>query len=220
MVTERASEVIAQRLRRMVITEELTPGSIVSEADLSKQLGCSRTPLRRALHQLSHEYLVDIPPRRGILIPQLSVVDYQQLSEAQLHLAVELVDLVVERINDAHLEQLRDTIVQQEECGREGDFYRLTILDGQFHTVIVDATGNRYFSSFSRQLQSSLSRFLYRAYSATGGAEGSIEEHNRIVEALELRDAVLAKSRLSTHVTEALKRVLNIIALGDHTHAA
>jgi len=34
--------------------------------------------------------------------------------------------------------------------GRKGDFYRVAQLDGQFHTQIVEATGNRYFSGFSR----------------------------------------------------------------------
>lgn len=217
LVGKRASELIAERLRRMVITEELTPGSIVSEAYLAEVLGCTRTPLRRALDQLSHHHLVDVPPRRGILIPELSVVDYQQLSEAQLWVGTDLVHLVTERIQAPQLEQMRQTIAQQEECSKRGDFYELTTLDGQFHTLIVEATGNRYFSGFSSQLQSSLARFLYRAYKATGGASLSIEEHLQIVEALERRDPELARSRIRQHVTEALKRVLNIIALGDHS---
>ena len=219
-MSKRASELIADRLRRMVITEELTPGTIVSEAYLSEMLGCTRTPLRRALQQLSHEYLVDTPPRRGILIPHLSVVDYQQLSQAQLFVGVELVDLVAERIDDGQLEQLRWTIERQEKCSRDGDFYELTTLDGRFHTLIVEATGNRYFSDFSRQLHISLSRFLYRAYKATKGAGLSIEEHYEIVDALELRDPELARSRIKNHVTEAMKRVLRIIALGDHSQRA
>jgi DNA-binding GntR family transcriptional regulator len=219
-VGKRASELIAERLRRMVITEELTPGSIVSEAHLAELLDCTRTPLRRALDELSHYYLVDIPPRRGVLIPQLSVVDYQQLSEAQLWVGTDLVHLIAERIGDPQLERLRQTAVQQEECSKRGDFYELTELDGQFHTLMVEATGNRYFTGFSRQLQSSLARFLYRAYRATGGASLSIEEHYQIIEALERRDAELARSRIREHVTEALKRVLNIIALGDNSQRA
>lgn len=217
---KRASELIAERLRRMVITGELTPGSIVSEAHLAEVLGCTRTPLRRALHELSHLYLVDVPPRRGVLIPELSVVDYQQLSEAQLWVGTDLVHLITERIGDSQLERLRRTAEQQEECSKHGDFYELTELDGQFHTLMVEATGNRYFTGFSRQVQSSLARFLYRAYKAAGGASLSIEEHFQIIEALERRDPELARSRIREHVTEALKRVLNIIALGDGSQRA
>ena len=96
---------------------------------------------------------------------------------------VELVNLVAKRIDDRQLEQLRRMIEQQEKCSREGDFYALTTLDGRFHTLIAEATGNRYFSDFSRQLQSSLSRFLYRAYKTTNGAGVSVEEHYEIVDA-------------------------------------
>jgi DNA-binding GntR family transcriptional regulator len=219
-MAKRASEVVAERLRRMVITEELTPGSIVSEAYLSELLDCTRTPLRRALDELSHHYLVNVPPRRGILIPQLSVVDYRQLAEAQLWLGTQLVHLVVERINDHQLEHLKQTVRQQEDYGKDGDFYRLTELDGEFHTQIIDATGNRYFSGFSRQVHSSLSRFLYRAYKAASGAGLSIVEHYRIIEALELRDAELAGSTIESHISEAMKRVLNIVALGDYSQRA
>lgn len=50
-MSQRASEVIAERLRKrkMVIAEELTSGTIVSKAHLSEMLGCTRTPLRQAL---------------------------------------------------------------------------------------------------------------------------------------------------------------------------
>jgi len=217
---KRASDLIAERLRRLVITEELTPGSIVSEAYLSEVLHCTRTPLRRALDELSHYYLVDVPPRRGILIPQLSVVDYQQLVEAQVWLGTQLAGLVAARIDDRQLKQLRRTVAEQEECNKERDFYRLTILDGQFHNLIIEAAGNRYFTGFSRQVRSSLARFLFRAYKATGGADLSIKEHFQIVEALESRDPELVRSRVTEHVTEAPKRVLNIIALGDHSQGA
>jgi DNA-binding GntR family transcriptional regulator len=217
---KRASDLIAERLRRMIITEELTPGSMVSEAYLSEVLHCTRTPLRRALDELSHHYLVDVPPRRGIFIPPLSVVDYQQLVEAQVWLGTHLVDLVTARIDDHQLEELRKTVVEQEKCNQERDFYRLTILDGHFHTLIVESSGNRYFTGFSRQLRSSLARFQFRAYKAKGGADLSIAEHVQIVEALESRDPELVRSRITEHVTEAPKRVLNIIALGDHSQTA
>jgi DNA-binding GntR family transcriptional regulator len=85
------------------------------------------------------------------------------------------------------------------------------------HCVAGRVTSIGYYLRFSRQLQSSAARFLYRAYKATGGARLSIDEHYRIVEALERRGPELAGSRVLKHATEALKRVLNTVALGDHS---
>jgi DNA-binding GntR family transcriptional regulator len=217
---QRASEMIAERLRKMVITEELTPGTIISEAQLCEMLGCTRTPLRSALQQLSHHHLVEIPPRRGVVIPQLSVVDYQQLSEAQLWVGTGLMDLVAERIDDEELARLGELISEQERSGEERDYYALATLDSLFHTSIIEATGNRYFTDFSTRLQSSLARFLCRAYRASGNAALSITEHKQIVEALRGRDAELARSRMREHVSEASKRVLTIIGLGEYSQGA
>jgi DNA-binding GntR family transcriptional regulator len=213
-MSQRASEVIAERLRKMVITEELTSGTIISEAQLSEMLGCTRTPLRQALQQLSHHYLVDIPPRRGVVIPHLSIVDYQQLSEAQLLMGGELVLVAAERIDDRQLERLKDIVADQERSNQQADFYSLAELDGQFHTLIAEATDNRYFTDFTRRMHSALARFLYRAYQAAGGANLSIREHWQIVNALESKDADLAKLELRQHVAQASKRVLNTLGLG------
>ena len=57
---------------------------------------------------------------------------------------------MAERIDDHQLEQLRQTVEQQEDCGREGDFYRLTELDGQFHNQVVEATRKPHSMGFSR----------------------------------------------------------------------
>jgi DNA-binding GntR family transcriptional regulator len=77
-----------------------------------------------------------------------------------------------------------------------------------------------YFLRFSRPLQSSPARFLYRAYKATGGVSLSIDQQDRILEALERRDPELAAQRIRKHVTEALKRVLNAVDVGDQGQRA
>jgi len=69
-------------------------------------------------------------------------VDYQQLSEARLGMGSAMMDLAAERINDRQLEQLRDVIGRQEECNKQADYYNLAELNGRFHTLIAEATGN------------------------------------------------------------------------------
>jgi len=216
-MSERASDAIARELRRMVITGELQAGSIVSEAHLSDLLGCSRTPLRDALQQLSHQYLIEVPPRRGILIPRLSIVDYQQLCEAQLLVGSELTQLAAGRINDQQLDGLRDVVARQERSNDERDSYSLAELDGEYHGLIAEATGNQYFTDFTTLLHSTLARFLYRAYESVGSADRSIAEHRQIIETLENGDGELAKARVREHVIQARQRVLQILGLGDQS---
>jgi DNA-binding GntR family transcriptional regulator len=105
-VSEPARKAIAGNLRRMLITGELVAGSILSEAELCELLDCSRTPLREALHQLSHEYLVVLPPRKNVLIPHLGVTEFQQAHEAARFIERVCVGLAAERINEPQLEEM------------------------------------------------------------------------------------------------------------------
>lgn len=210
-MSERASESIAEDLRRMIITGELAPGTVVSEGHLSDLLACGRTPLREALRQLNHEYLVDIPPRRGILIPQLGIFDFQQNHEGKRLADSAWIELATERISEQQVEQMKDIVAQQERANEAGQFYELTELDCRFHILLAEATGNRYFVGFASRLYGSGARFVYRAFEAAAGGSLSIAEHRQIVEALEKRDADLAALRVREHSTKSSERALNIL---------
>jgi len=216
-MTTRATERIAQKLRKLIITAELRPGTLVSEAHLSKVLECGRTPLREALQRLTHEHLVDLPPRRGILIPELSIIDFQEAAEALLHTGATYVELAAQRITDEQLSVLKNTLIEQQQQDAAGHFYEVAELDCQFHTLLAQATGNRYFAENARRLHTSLERFIYRSWVMTGSAQRSIEEHGLIAEALVRRDPVLSKERLRQHAELGRQRVLLILGLGDHS---
>ena len=82
-----------ERLEEMIITLELAPGEAVSEAILSKRLGIGTTPIREALHRLARQYLVQIIPRRGVVITSVDVRLQFEVLEARR----ELDRLVVQR---------------------------------------------------------------------------------------------------------------------------
>ena len=56
------------RIRELIVTLELPPGSLVSERELMERLGVGRTPVREALRTLARERLVDVYPRRGMFV--------------------------------------------------------------------------------------------------------------------------------------------------------
>jgi DNA-binding GntR family transcriptional regulator len=61
------------RLEEMIVSLELAPGSIWSEAELSGRLGIGRTPVREALQRLEGDHLVRILPRHGVQITEINV---------------------------------------------------------------------------------------------------------------------------------------------------
>ena len=63
------------RIRDLIVSLELAPGSIVSERELMERLGLGRTPIREALRTLAQERLVDVYPRRGIFVSSVNARD-------------------------------------------------------------------------------------------------------------------------------------------------
>jgi DNA-binding GntR family transcriptional regulator len=214
-VSEPARKAIAGNLRRMLITGELVAGSILSEAELCELLDCSRTPLREALHQLSYEYLVVLPPRKNVLVPHLGVTEFQQAHEAARFIERVCVGLAAERIDEPQLGEMKDIVARQKAADDAQSFFDLAQLDCQFHVAIAKATGNRHLLDSASRLHSFFARFTYQACKASGGAALSIAEHSLIVEALEKRDVQLAQQRLDDHTIKGGQRILAILGLGE-----
>ena len=74
------------RLEEMIVSLELAPGSIWSEAQLSASLGIGRTPVREALQRLEADHLVRILPRHGAQITEINVVEQLLLLELRREL--------------------------------------------------------------------------------------------------------------------------------------
>jgi DNA-binding GntR family transcriptional regulator len=200
----------------MVITGELPPGTLTSESRLAQILNCGRTPLREVLQRLSHEYVVRVEPRQGILIPELSIVDLQQIIDALLYLFVpHALELAAVRIDRSQIDGLQDIVKRAEQAELSSDFYELTQLDWRLHAAIAEATQNRYVGDAAKRLHSALARFVYASYEAAGSAKSSITEHEAIVEALGRKNPDLARQRFRDHMTYGRQRVLEVLGLGD-----
>ena len=214
-MSQRARDDLIEQLRKMVVTCELAPGSSLSERYLLDKLECGRSPLREALQILSHDYLVVLPPRRGIIIPELSIVDFRDAHEALLFIDLASIDRAVSRMSRQQLEQMEDTIERQVRGREAADFYLLAELDRQFHSLIVAASGNAYLTHFGSRLRTILERFVYRAYQEIGVAPQALAEHREIIEALAASEVELARQRLREHSVVGRHRVLLALGVGE-----
>src|ERR1700722_14777736 len=81
--TETLTEKAYRALEEEIVTLRIPPGTVVSEAILSRRLGVGRTPIREALQRLAREWLVVIMPRRGIVVSEIDPVRQPRLLEAR-----------------------------------------------------------------------------------------------------------------------------------------
>ncbi len=209
--TLRASDRIEQKLRQMIITLELPPGTKVSEAELIQRLNCGRTPLREALQRLAEEYLVVAVPRHGVSIAELSLTDYVQLIEAVSHLESISARMATQRITPGEIQKLEEILNRSDAALARDDILEILQCDFDFHHNIVQIARNRYFIDLVVRLHRLTSRFIYLSWKNGGSAHYSIEEHKLILQALKEKNAQEAERLTFEHTQKAKERIINAL---------
>jgi DNA-binding GntR family transcriptional regulator len=206
--SRRASDDIVDRLRTMIVTLELAPGSVVTEAYLCGLLGCSRTPLREALQTLAADRLVVATPQRGVSIAELSVIDYGHILEATLAVDSQVVRLAAERIDAERLARLDEILVASATALASGDRMGSADADWELHREIAEATGNPFLVDVSASLHRLAARFVYYVFGRANDAEsGALDDHRVIVDALRAHDADGAEQAAVDHYRNARNRM-------------
>jgi DNA-binding GntR family transcriptional regulator len=181
-------------------TNELPPGTPISEGSLSAQLGISRTPIREALKRLEHEGMVRIVPRRGAFvtdIPAEKIVELYGLREA---LECYAVQFVPQNGDPAELEQLIDEYDQSAQWLRDGEIDRINDMDLRLHRFISGASRNQMLVQEVGELLSQVTRLRRLTPSVPGRLEKQWEEHGRILHALQVGDTAAARDAVRDHL--------------------
>jgi len=203
----RASDRVLGELRRMILTHELPPGAVVTEASLVDVLKCSRTPLREALQSLSHEHLVVAVPGRGVSIADLGIVEFRAIVEAELCVECSLVRLSADRISDEELDELDELMQRARTAATAGDVTEVVDLDYQFHHGWGVACGNHFLVEFQTMLLRLVARYVYLGFQRAGNPEGAISDHQEILEALRRRDPEAAEAAMRAHIKNGRERM-------------
>lgn len=203
----RASDIAAEQLRIMIVKAEIEPDRFLTERWLAGRLECGRMPLREAVQRLDNEGILRVVPRRGILVPELSITQFQDVAEAALLMGNHCVALAGRGINPKQIQGLDEIVAQAELAEQANDFYEVAKRDREFHVLIAEFSGNLLLASFTRWLYAIAMRFSYFTYVHVGSACDSLDEHKRLVRALEGADIDAAVREHHEHLRSAKERI-------------
>jgi DNA-binding GntR family transcriptional regulator len=194
----RAYEVAKARL----LDGSWEPGVLLSENELAKELGISRTPVREAFLQLEAEDLLDLYPRRGALVKPISASETDDVLEARLLIESHCAARVAG--GDGQVAAaLRASVAEQEQALRDGGV-PFVISDREFHRRIVAANGNDLLTRQYDALRDRQQRIAATAVARDPERiAGFIAEHRAIADAIERRDPQAAADRVTAHLRRA-----------------
>jgi DNA-binding GntR family transcriptional regulator len=199
------------RIRELIVTLELAPGSLVSERDLMEQLDLGRTPIREALRALARERLVEVYPRRGMFVSGVDVRDLAGLSEVRLTLEPRAARLAAERATEADRARIAILLKELDHVRDKPDERALIDLDQRIHRHIYECTHNAFLAATLNEYYVLTLRIWFLALARVARLEDAVREHRELLLSIRAGDSDRAEDAMRRHVTgfeNAIRRVL------------
>lgn len=208
-------DVAYDRLKDAIQHADLEPGQLLSETNLSRLLGISRTPVREALHQLAQEGLVQVIPGRAVTVASPSAQAVLDVVHMRLLLEPESVRLVAESISEGNLELLRKIVKRMERACSNGDRVSWSKADTDFHEIITEACPNRLLGDTVAQMRNR-THHLANIDSQTNPSRLTecTHEHQEIVDMLTARNADGAEFATRQHIEKLRESLFARLSYG------
>ena len=202
------SDQVFEHLETDILSGKYKRGEIITEMQLCKKLGVSRTPVREALRRLFQEHLIEDTPK-GTMVLGITPKDYLDMSEIRLRIEELAVRGFIANMTEDNRKELKEAVDFQEFYLTRGDVDHLRALDGRFHEVIYAGCGSRVLQDTLAPLHKKIQQYRHNALQAPLRAKNSVQEHRAILEAITARDADLAVEKMRQHIENAIDRALN-----------
>lgn len=188
----------------MVFERQLAPGDWIDELALAQQWQISRTPLREALKVLAAEGLVELVPRQGCRVTEMSEDDADELFPVMALLEGRCAFEAVRKATPAgiaRLRQLHEALERHAAAHDVDGYYRA---NHDFHSTVQALADNRWLDRATNELRKFLRLLRGRQLNWPGRIEDSINEHRVLMAAFEQRDAARAERLMHDHLMAQL----------------
>ena len=216
LVPVNLSERAYLKIKKMISEYRYSPGSRLNVEQLARDLGTSRTPIWEAIRRLEQEGLVKNVPNRGVFLVELTRAAAIELYSVREVLEAMAARLAVQRISDKALDKMERLLQEQEKIVAEEDLVAYSKSDFEFHANIYAACGNGVLREMLESIRERLRPIDMRV---TPILTGLYNDHQVIVRAMRLRDALLAESAFREH-NQRLLRELHADDLDDRIRHA
>ncbi len=202
----RATDEVYEVLRQKILSSSFKPGQRLFVDEISQQLGVSLTPVRGAIQQLATEGLVEVRPRSGTYVAELTARDLEETSDIRCALECLAAEKAVERVGDKELNEFRRMLEKLGRGARNDRERRQHEEENrQFHRLLIESSGNRRLAEMYESLNAHLQIAHLHSRGQNWAARLPVEqaEHEEIVAALQARNLPRLKKALQLHILRA-----------------
>ena len=201
---------IADKLKQLIYSGELAPGSRLNEAALATMMGTSRGPIREAIRTLAGKGLVTAIPHRGMFVRQMSMRDMLESYDLRALIFGFAARRATEYMTPERQEEMEKVLTAMEAAHATNESDRYYELNLQFHELILQYSNNRLAAKAYESYVNELHVFRRGFFNYSNKMQRSNKEHRQIVQAMLDGDSALAGSLAEEHVLSGKQRLLDM----------
>ncbi|MFN8187598.1 MAG: GntR family transcriptional regulator [Gaiellales bacterium] len=194
------SERAYYRIRELIVTLELPPGSVVDERALMQRLELGRTPVREALRALARERLVVVYPRRGMVVAGVDAGALSALAEVRAVLEPMAARLAAVRATAADRTVVGELLGELARVAGGHDERALIELDQRIHRHVYRCAHNPYLEATLNEHYVLTLRIWFLALDRVARLDAAVGEHGALLEAIRDRDPAVAEAMMRYHI--------------------
>ena len=204
-------DVVFNNLRDAILNGSLKPGERLMENHLADKLGVSRTPVREALRMLEIEHLVELIPRKGAQVLDLSVSDLKNVLEIRSCLEALALKLACGNVPKEKIQELKDLNEEFIATFDRKDFEGSARCDEAFHNIILECTKNDRLVQILKNLKLQVYRYRITCIKISGNLDMLVKHHSDMIYAIENNLPKMGEEVAKDHVKYQTESILSFI---------
>lgn len=193
-----AMQQVLERLRAMIILNEIGAGEQIRQQEMAEALGVSRVPLREAMNVLADQGLLLHRRNQGYFVAKRVPSDIAQIRRMLNLLENELYDTLAWP-SDEVLEQLRELNRQMQHCIETADMTTLSELNRSFHLTIFRCSPFRLIVQEVERLWAMCDPVFLAKFGRPEYISKIVTEHEAVIEALAKQDRNSLRAQMDNH---------------------
>lgn len=202
---ESISSKVYSHLKENILSGEISAGAHLLEAQIAKQMGISRAPIREAFLQLEADGLVEVRANQGTFVRDLSIDDVREIYTARCLIEGYAASLAAKRATHEDIERLRQSLNDVLDTAKKGDYQATVVADFNMHRTIWQMSGHKILFDILQRLENQIRMFMAMQAPLFEHLYDSVKDHKEIFEYISRGDSEAAKSSTEAHILEAGK---------------
>ncbi len=202
---------VAERLRILIDSGELAPGTRLNEIELCNTMGVSRTPLREAIRSLATEGLIELQPNRGAIVSIVSQEDVTEILPIMASLeglGGRLAAMHMDQSKIAQVRKIHNQMISHYKNNEVAEYFETNRL---IHELITEGSGNQTLVDTINSLSAKVRRARFTAQMTKESWAKAVSEHEEMIAALEAQDPDRLEAILVQHVETKRATILGSI---------